>query len=70
MARHVEAAPIPRLALSPDGVAASLGYSRAYCEENGIFAELDWVIRGSRRFVPVTEVQRWLDENKRPILEG
>ena len=52
--------PVPRLALSPDEAAASLGVSRDYLDEH-IAPELRWVRRGRRKFVAVAEVERWLE---------
>lgn len=51
---------VPRLALSPDEAAESLGCSRDYLDEH-IAHELRWVRRGRRKFVAVTELQRWLE---------
>jgi hypothetical protein len=50
----------PRLALTPEEAAASLGVGRSYFAEH-IAPELRWVLRGSRRFVAVRELERWLD---------
>ncbi len=52
--------PVPRLALSPDEAAASLGVSRDYLDEH-IGPELRWVRRGRRKVVAVSELQRFLD---------
>ena len=61
--------PIPRLALTPPEAAASIGVSATYFEEN-VAAELRWVRRGRKRFVAVTELARWVDENsERPVME-
>jgi excisionase family DNA binding protein len=60
---------VPRLALSPDEVAASLGVSRDYLEEH-IAHELRWVRRGRRKFVAVAELERWLDREAALTLEG
>jgi excisionase family DNA binding protein len=51
-----------RLALAPDEAAASLGVSRDTLERH-IAAELRWVRRGRRKFVAVSELERWLQES-------
>ena len=51
---------VPRLALSPDEAATSLGVSRDYLDEH-IAPELRWVRRGRRKLVAVREVERWLE---------
>jgi hypothetical protein len=51
---------VPRLALSPDDAAASLGVSRDFLDAH-IAHELRWVRRGRRKFVPVRELERWLE---------
>jgi hypothetical protein len=53
-------APVPRLALSPDEAAAALGVSRDYLDEH-LADDLRWVRRGRRKFVAVTEVERFLE---------
>lgn len=50
---------VPRLALSPDEAAASLGISRDHLDKH-IAHELRWVRRGRRKFVALDELQRWL----------
>lgn len=50
----------PRLALSPDEAAESLGVSRDYLDEH-IADELRWVRRGRRKFVAVRELEAWLE---------
>jgi hypothetical protein len=62
-------APIPRLALSPAELGASLGKSEDYVAEH-VAPELKWVRRGRCKLVAVTEVQRWLDESAARTLEG
>jgi hypothetical protein len=54
-----EAAPVPRLALSPDEAAAALSISRDHFDEH-VAPELRWVRRGRRKFVAVAELERWL----------
>jgi excisionase family DNA binding protein len=51
---------VRRLAYSPDEAAAALGVSRDYLDEH-VAHELRWVRRGRRKFVAVTELERWLD---------
>jgi excisionase family DNA binding protein len=51
---------IPRLALSPQEAAESLGCSRDFLDEH-VMPELRVVRRGRRRFIPITELQRFLD---------
>jgi excisionase family DNA binding protein len=53
---------IPRLALTPDEAAASLGVSRDYFDEH-IRPELRVIRRGRRILIPVAEIERWLVEN-------
>lgn len=59
---------VPRLALSPDEAAASLGVSRDFLDEH-IAGELRWVRRGRRKFVAVRELERWLDQAAARTLE-
>jgi excisionase family DNA binding protein len=51
-----------RLALSPDEAAALLGVSRDYFDEH-VIHELRTVRRGRRILVPLTELERWLEES-------
>jgi len=51
-----------RLALSPDEAAASLGVSRDTLGRH-IAPELRWVRRGRRKFVAVSELERWLQSS-------
>jgi excisionase family DNA binding protein len=59
----------PRLALSPDEAAASLGVSRDHFDEH-IAHELRIVRRGRRRIVPLRELERWLDQEAARAVEG
>jgi hypothetical protein len=61
-------ASVPRLALSPDEAAAALGVSRDYLDEH-LALELRWVRRGRRKFVAISEVERWLDRAAARTLE-
>jgi excisionase family DNA binding protein len=63
-----EKTPAPRLALSPDEAAASLGVSRDYLDEH-IAHELRWVRRGRRKFVSIAELQNWLTREGTRALE-
>ena len=60
-------APIPRVALTPAEAAASLGVGVDFFNEN-IRHELKLVRRGSKRLVPVAELQRWCEENAERVL--
>jgi excisionase family DNA binding protein len=55
-------AEVPRLALSPDEAAQSLGVSRDYLDEH-VGGELRWVRRGRRKLVAVAELERWLERS-------
>lgn len=56
------AAPIPRYALTIPEAAASIGVGVDYFNEN-VRPELALIRKGSKRLVPVAEVQRWVAEN-------
>jgi len=60
---------VPRLALSPDEAAEALSCSRSFFDEV-ILPELRFVRRGRRVFVPVTELQKWLEHSASRALEG
>jgi excisionase family DNA binding protein len=51
-----------RLALSPDEAAGLLGVSRDYFDQH-ILPELRIVRRGRRILIPLTELERWLDQS-------
>jgi excisionase family DNA binding protein len=53
---------LPRLALSVDEAAATLGVSRDYFDEH-IRHDLRVVRRGRKILVPVGELERWLAAN-------
>lgn len=55
-------APIPRLALTREEAAASLGMSLDSLERH-VLPTLRICRLGRMRLVPVTELQRWLDAN-------
>jgi excisionase family DNA binding protein len=50
----------PRLALSPDEAAASIGVSRDFFDEH-VAHELRVVRRGRRKMIPVRELEKWLE---------
>ncbi len=58
---------VPRLALSPDEAASSLGVSGDFFDEHIRF-ELRVVRRGRRTLVPVSELERWLKESGSRVL--
>jgi hypothetical protein len=51
---------VPRLALSPEEAATSIGVSRDFFDEH-VVPELRIVRRGRRKLVPVRELERWLE---------
>jgi excisionase family DNA binding protein len=53
---------LPRLALSPDEAASSLGVSRDFFDEH-VRPDLRVIRLGRRILVPVAELERWLAEN-------
>lgn len=63
------ASAVPRLALSPDEAARSLGVSRDFFDEH-IAGDLRIVRRGRRKLVPVREVERWLADSAARVLEA
>ena len=60
---------VPRLALSVDEAAVSIGVSRDFLEEH-VLSELRMVRRGRRRLIPVRELERWLLESAARTLGG
>jgi len=67
--RALEAPPVPVLALSPEGAAAALSVGRTFFDEQ-IAPELRWVRRGRRKFVAVSELERWLEESAARVSEA
>ncbi len=59
----------PRLALSKVEAAVALGCSVDFLERH-VLAELRVVRRGRRVFVPVPELERWLDREAARTLEA
>ena len=59
---------VPRLALTPDEAAESIGVSRDYFEE-WIAPELRMVRRGRRKLIAIRELERWLDREAALVLD-
>lgn len=57
-----------RLALSRAEAAQALGVSIDYLDDH-VVAELRVVRVGRRKLIPVTELERWLDEHAERVLE-
>ncbi len=60
-AEIAKAAAVPRKALNIEEAASSLGVSVDYFKEH-IAPELRIARRGRRKLVPISELDRWLDE--------
>jgi excisionase family DNA binding protein len=58
---------VPRLALSPEEAAESLGMSRSHFYEH-VFGDLRIVRVGQRRLVPVAELEQWLHREAMRLL--
>ncbi|MGD0981093.1 MAG: hypothetical protein ABR946_06390 [Solirubrobacteraceae bacterium] len=56
----VEAASVPRIAMSKQEAASALGVSIDFFDEH-IVGDLRMVRVGRRRLVPIAELERWLD---------
>ena len=52
---------LPRLSVSPDEAAEMLSVSRDYFDEH-ILPDLRIIRRGRRILVPLTQLERWLDQ--------
>lgn len=61
-------AAVPRLALSVNEAAQSLGVSVDFLAEH-IAPELRWCRRGRKKLVAVSELERWLVENSARVFE-
>lgn len=53
---------VPRLELTPSEAAESLGCSPEFFRTH-IDSELQWIRRGRKRFVPLAELERWVETN-------
>jgi excisionase family DNA binding protein len=62
------AAPIPRVCLTVPEAAASLGVGLDFFNEH-VRPELRVIRRGSKRLVPVQELERWAGENAERVLK-
>ena len=60
---------VARLALSPDEAAAALGCSRTFFDEH-VLPDLRVARVGRRRFVPVRELEHWLDGQAARAVKG
>jgi hypothetical protein len=65
--RPPELAPIPRIALTRDEAATSLGMSLDSFERH-VQPTIRLVRLGRMRLVPVAELSRWIDENAERVL--
>jgi hypothetical protein len=54
--------PIPRVTLTPEEAAASLGCGIHYFDEH-VRPDLRLIRRGRKVLVPVAELERWVTEN-------
>lgn len=61
-------APIPRVALTVPEAAASVGVGLDFFNEH-VRPELRVIRRGSKRLVPVAELERWAEQNSERVLE-
>jgi excisionase family DNA binding protein len=61
--------PTPRLAVSQQEAAEALGVSPDFFQQH-LRHEIRCVRRGRRRLYPITELQRWLDEQATRALES
>ena len=60
-------APIPRVALTIPEAAAAVGVGPDFFDQH-IRPELRLIRRGSKRLVPVAELERWCEENAETVL--
>lgn len=61
------AAPIPRIALTIPEAAAALGVGPDFFDQH-IRPEIKLIRRGSKRLVPLAELERWAAENAERVL--
>jgi excisionase family DNA binding protein len=57
---------IPRVSLTPDEAAASLGVGPTYFADH-VRPELRLVRRGRKVLVPLTELERWIEHNAHSV---
>jgi hypothetical protein len=62
-------ATVPRLALTPTEAAAALGMGLTSFKKY-VQPQLRIVRRGKLRVIPVSEVERWAEENAERVLDG
>jgi hypothetical protein len=60
-------APIPRVALTPAEAAAAIGVGPDFFDEH-IRPEVKVIRRGSKRLIPVAELERWCEQNAERVL--
>lgn len=60
-------APIPRFALTPREAAAAIGVGDDFFTEH-VRRELRLVRRGRKVLVPVSELERWIEDNAESVL--
>jgi hypothetical protein len=66
--RQVDLAPVPRLSLTVQEACAAIGVSWDTWREH-VEPDVKLVRLGTRKVVPVAELQRWLAENAETVLE-
>ena len=64
----IDVAPVPRLALTREEAAAAIGMSLDSFERH-VQPTIRLVRAGRMRLVPVAELDRWLGENAREVLD-
>jgi excisionase family DNA binding protein len=60
---------VPRIALTRTEAAESLGMGLTFFETQ-VQPELRIIRRGSKRLIPVSELERWVSENAQRTLDG
>jgi hypothetical protein len=60
--------PIPRVALTREEAATSLGMGSVDSFERYVQPHVRMIRRGRLRLVPVTELQRWVEDNAERVL--
>jgi excisionase family DNA binding protein len=61
-------AAIPRVALTPAEAAAALGVGPDFFDEY-VRSEVRIVRRGSKKLIPLAELERWAEENAERVLD-